>query len=45
MGNNPGGQRMKIGKSLTEANIAELSTLSGFTPQQVRDWHTGFLVS
>ena len=43
MGN--GGQRMKYGKTLTDANIAELSGLSGFTPDQVREWHSGFLVS
>jgi hypothetical protein len=45
MGNNQSGPRTKIGKVLTDANIAELSTLSGFTPEQVRDWHAGFLVS
>ncbi|CAF0782730.1 unnamed protein product [Adineta ricciae] len=41
MGNS--GQRMKYGKTLTEANVAELSGLSGFTPDQVREWHSGFL--
>ena len=45
MGNAQGGPRMKIGKTLTDANIAELSALSGFTPDQVREWHAGFLVS
>ena len=44
MGNNVG-PRMKIGKTLTDENVAELATLSGFTPDQVREWHTGFLVS
>ncbi len=39
------GQRMKFGKTLSDANVAELSAVSGFTPDQVRDWHTGFLVS
>jgi hypothetical protein len=45
MGNNSGAPRMKIGKTLTNENVAELSALSGFTPDQVREWHTGFLVS
>ena len=45
MGNNQGGPRTKIGKTLTDANVIELAALSGFTPDQVRDWHTGFLVS
>lgn len=45
MGNAQDGPRMKIGKVLTAANITELSSLSGFTPDQVREWHTGFLVS
>lgn len=45
MGNTPGAPRMKIGKTLTPENVTELSNLSGFTPDQVRDWHTGFLVS
>ena len=35
----------KRGKSLTDADVTELSNLSGFTPQQVREWHAGFLVS
>jgi hypothetical protein len=35
----------KRGKALSEADVAELSNLSGFTPQQVREWHSGFLVS
>ena len=42
MGNNEA--RVKRGKTLSDADVAELSTLSGFTPQQVRDWHIGFLV-
>jgi len=42
---NANGQRVKIGKTLTEQNVAELSSLSGFTPAQVREWHSGFLVS
>lgn len=37
--------RTKRGKSLTDADVTELSNLSGFTPQQVREWHSGFLVS
>lgn len=37
--------RMKYGKTLSDANIAELSSISGFTPAQVREWHAGFLVS
>ncbi len=45
MGNSAGAPRMKIGKTLTDENVAELSTLSGFTPEQVREWHRGFLVS
>ena len=45
MGNTSNGQRIKIGKTLSEENVAELSALSGFTHDQVRDWHTGFLVS
>lgn len=44
MGNNASGQRIKVGKTLSEENIAELSALSGFTHDQVREWHTGFLV-
>lgn len=44
MGNNQA-PRSKIGKTLTDENIAELSALSGFTPEQVRQWHAGFLVS
>ena len=36
---------MKIGKTLTDANISELSAISGFTAEQVREWHAGFLVS
>ena len=42
---NTNGQTIKIGKNLTDENIAELSALSGFTPEQVQNWHTGFLVS
>jgi len=45
MGSAVGGQRLKIGKTLTSENIAELSSLSGFTPEQVVAWHTGFLVN
>ena len=37
--------RVKRGKTLSDADVSELSTLSGFTPQQVREWHAGFLVS
>lgn len=37
--------RAKRGKALSEADVTELSSLSGFTPQQVREWHSGFLVS
>ncbi len=44
MGNSPGGQRMKMGKTLSDENVSELSALSGFTAEQVREWHTGFLV-
>jgi hypothetical protein len=36
--------RAKRGKALTDADVTELSNLSGFTPQQVREWHSGFLV-
>ena len=43
MGNNEA--RAKRGKTLSDADVTELSTLSGFTPQQVREWHSGFLVS
>jgi hypothetical protein len=43
MGNNEG--RIKRGKTLSDADVTELSNLSGFTPQQVREWHAGFLVS
>jgi hypothetical protein len=32
-------------KTLTEENVAELSTISGFTPEQVSEWHAGFVVS
>lgn len=42
---NANGQTIKIGKNLTDENIAELSALSGFTAEQVQNWHTGFLVS
>jgi hypothetical protein len=44
MGNSVG-PRVKVGKTLTNENVAELSVLSGFTPDKVREWHTGFLVS
>jgi hypothetical protein len=44
MGNTPGGQRIKFGKTLTEENVSELSALSGFTEEKVREWHAGFLV-
>jgi hypothetical protein len=37
--------RVKRGKTLSESDVTELSNLSGFTPQQVREWHSGFLVS
>ncbi len=37
--------RTKRGKTLSDADVSELSNLSGFTPQQVREWHSGFLVS
>jgi hypothetical protein len=37
--------RVKRGKTLSDADVTELSNLSGFTPQQVREWHAGFLVS
>lgn len=37
--------RAKRGKALSDADVTELSSLSGFTPQQVREWHSGFLVS
>lgn len=37
--------RAKRGKTLSDADVTELSNLSGFTPQQVREWHSGFLVS
>jgi hypothetical protein len=43
MGNNA--PRMKLGKQLTNENVTELSALSGFTGEQVREWHVGFLVS
>jgi len=43
MGNNPNAPRVKLGKTLTTENVAELSALSGFTPDQVREWHAGFL--
>jgi hypothetical protein len=45
MGNTSSVPKTKIGKVLTEENVAELSALSGFTPEQVREWHAGFLVS
>ncbi|CAF1339319.1 unnamed protein product [Rotaria magnacalcarata] len=35
--------RVKRGKALSDADVTELSNLSGFTPQQVREWHSGFL--
>lgn len=37
--------RSKRGKNLSDSDVTELSNLSGFTPQQVREWHSGFLVS
>ncbi len=43
MGSNE--SRVKRGKTISEADVSELSNLSGFTPQQVREWHSGFLVS
>jgi hypothetical protein len=42
---NAAGPRLKIGKTLTAENISELSALTGYTPDQVREWHAGFLVS
>jgi hypothetical protein len=45
MGNNGSGPRIRLGKTLTDENIAELSGLTGFTADQVREWHSGFLVS
>jgi len=44
MGNTADGPRTGIGKTLTEENVAELSALSGFRPEQVREWHASFLV-
>jgi len=35
--------RPKTGKTLTDSDVTNLSNLSGFTPQQVREWHAGFL--
>lgn len=43
MGN--GESRGKHSKVLSDSDVNELSNLSGFTPQQVREWHSGFLVS
>ena len=43
MGNNE--TRAKRGKTLSDGDVTELSNLSGFTPLQVREWHSGFLVS
>ena len=43
MGNNE--TRSKRGKTLSDTDVTELSNVSGFTPQQVREWHSGFLVS
>jgi len=40
MGNKPS-QANK--RTLSDADVNELSSLSGFTPQQVREWHSGFL--
>lgn len=37
--------RARRGKTLSDADVTELSNVSGFTPQQVREWHSGFLVS
>jgi hypothetical protein len=34
-----------IGKTLTDNDVSHLATISGFTLQQVRDWHARFLVS
>ena len=45
MGNSDSKPKMKFNKTLTNENVAELSTLSGFSPEQVREWHAGFLVS
>ncbi|CAF1061585.1 unnamed protein product [Didymodactylos carnosus] len=38
MGNSP-----PVGKTLSDSNLEELSRLSGFTQDQVREWHSGFL--
>lgn len=44
MGNNASGTGLKLGKTLTDADVIELSAASGFTPEKVREWHTGFMV-
>ena len=44
MGNNPGGKTIKVGKTLSDEEVIELSSLSGFTPEKVREWHSGFMV-
>jgi len=38
-------ERIEIGKTLTEENVTDLSTISGFTSEKVREWHKVFLVS
>ncbi|CAF3197067.1 unnamed protein product [Rotaria socialis] len=43
MGNNPAGPGLKLGKTLSDADVIELSALSGFTPEKVREWHSGFI--
>lgn len=46
MGNNTGGSShgIKVGKVLSDSDVLELSALSGFTPEKVREWHAGFIV-
>ncbi|CAF3928109.1 unnamed protein product [Rotaria sordida] len=34
---------VKTGKTLTDTDVSYLSNISGFTSQQVREWHAGFL--
>jgi len=45
MGNIAGVPQVEIDKTLTDERVAELSTISGFTPEQVREYHTNFWVS
>ena len=35
----------KARKTLTDANVVELASLSGFTPEKVREWYAAFMVS